>query len=268
MTIMSEKVDRKAEREARKEQKQLINAARGLRSKMIRYCQDERFAIALGHALPLYWNNYYDHTVADEMDMNESLRFFDWFFFDYQGEGLDKRIVESFAEDKAEELNEREMTVINGWLDTPAPSAYEFVDFDAINARFKLKNYFDQEEVVAFSPAGFGQSKRGDLILVRILPVGTDKIFSTVGAFIPQDEIEGLTDMIDEAREKDAEAHPGATENEFMRRNNHLIIHHTLDKAIDAGRFAVSRLDPTRMDKAVKRMGKKIATKFKRKKKK
>ncbi|MEM7801357.1 MAG: hypothetical protein AAF633_19340 [Chloroflexota bacterium] len=265
---MTEVIDKKAERQARKEQRQLINAARGMRSKMIRFCQDERFAQAFGKALPLYWNNFYDLTCADEMDMNESLRFFDWFFFDYQDEALDKRLVEYFAEEKREDVSEKELTVIDGWVDSPATSAYEFVDFDAINARFKLKDFFTEEEVIAFSPAGFGQSKRGDLILVRILPVGSDKIFSTVGVFLPQDEIKDLREKMDAALEADKEAHPEGTHNGFLRRNNHLITHHVLDQAIDAGRFAVSRFDPTRMDKAVKRAGKKIVGKFKRKKKK
>ena len=36
--------------------------------------------------MPLYWNDFYTIESADEMDQNESLRFFDWFFFDYQHE--------------------------------------------------------------------------------------------------------------------------------------------------------------------------------------
>lgn len=265
---MTEKIDKKTEREARKAQRKLLNAARNMRSKMIRFCQDERFAPLLGSGLPLYWRDFYDHTNADEMDMNESLRFFDWLFFDYQPDPAQPRIAELFAQEKREELDERERQLIDAWVDTPAPSAYEYLDFDAINARFKLKNYLgEQEDVVAFAPAGAGQSKKGDLILTRLLPVDEDLIFSTVGAFIPREELDGLREMIADARAEDAKTYPDASERDFMRRNNHLIVHFAIDKSIDAGRFAVSRLDPKRIDKAVKKVGKKIAKKIGRKKK-
>ena len=68
-------VDKKAEREAKKRQKKLTNAARDLRRKILRYCQDERFAPALAAGIPLYWDDFYTIENADEMDPNESFRF-------------------------------------------------------------------------------------------------------------------------------------------------------------------------------------------------
>lgn len=257
---MTEKVDRKAARAARKAQKQLENAARGLNKRMIRFSQDERFAESLANALPIYWDSYYDMETADEMDMTESLRFFDWFFYDYTPDADTPTLFETWVAEHRENLSEREQEVVDGWKEMAAPSAYVFNDYDAINAHFKLTEFFTGEDRIAKSPAGFGNSQRGDLILVRILPVGAEGLFSTVGAFIPADEIDGLKEKIDTAREADGKG----DHNDFMRRNSHLVVHHAMEKSVDEGRFAVSRLDPTRMDKAVKRAGKQMAKKFKK----
>lgn len=225
---------------------------------MIRFSQDERFAASLAQALPIYWDGFYDIETADEMDMTESLRFFDWFFYDFTPDADTPTVFETWVAENREELNDREKEVVDGWMQMPAPSAYVFVDYDAINAHFKLTEFFTGEELIAKSPAGFGNSKKGDLILVRILPVGSEGLFSTVGAFIPQDEVAGLKEKMDAARA----AEPAEDHNAFLRRNSHLIVHHAMEKSVDEGRFAVSRLDPTRLDKAVKRAGKKLAKKF------
>ncbi|MFT5193697.1 MAG: hypothetical protein ACI9EW_003715 [Cellvibrionaceae bacterium] len=258
---MIEKVDRKTARAARKEQRQLENAARGLNRRMIRFSQDERFAVSLAAALPIYWDNYYDIETADEMDMTESLRFFDWFFHDYTPNAETPTLFATWVAEQGEDLSDREKEVVDSWKDTAAPSAYIFNDYDSLNAHFKLTEFFTGEELIAKSPAGFGNSKKGDLILVRILPVGSARLFSTVGAFIPQDEIRDLKEKIEAAREAD----PDGDHNSFMRRNSHLVVHHAMAMSVDEGRFAVSRLDPTRMDKAVKRAGKTMVKKFKKK---
>lgn len=259
--IMIEKrLERKAARAARKEQKQLENAARGLNKQMIRFSQDERFAVRLAEALPIYWDGYYDMETADEMDMTESLRFFDWFFYDYTPDADTPPIFETWVAEHYEELNEKEQQVVDGWKEMPPPSAYIFNDYDAMNAHFKLTDFFTGEDLIAKSPAGFGYSKKGDLILVRILPAGNELLFSTVGAFVPSDEIDGLKEKIDAAREED----PDGDFKAFLRRKSYLMVHHAMEKSVDEGRFAVTRLDPSRMDKAIKRAGKNMAKKFKK----
>jgi len=117
------------------------------------------------------------------------------------------------------------------------------------------------------STAGPGASKKGDLILTRLVPVGSEIVFSVVAAYIPEDEIAGLAETFEAARTADQEANPDASYVEFFRRHSYLIVHHALSQSVAEGRFAVSRLDPTRIDKAVKRSAKKIAKKFKRKRK-
>lgn len=260
------KVDKKAERAEKKAQKQRINASRSLRRKMIKFTQDERFAQGLAKALPLYWDNYYTIETADEMDLTESLRFFDWFFFDYSDEDC-QRPFDVFKAESDTLLDEREQEVLASWSEVFPPSAYEYLDYDGFSNRFKLRDYFTKEEFTAVSTSGPGRSNKGDLILTRLVPVGTDIVFSVVAAYLPQDEIEGLSERVTAAQEADKEEYPDASYAEFFRRHSYLLVHHAIAKSVDEGRFAVSRLDPTRVDKAVKRTAKKVAKKFKRKKK-
>ena len=260
------KVDKKAARAEKRSQKQRINASRSLRRKMIKFAQDERFAPALAKALPIYWNGFYSLETADEMDFTESLRFFDWFFFDFD-DGEVGRPYQAFVAEMGDALDEKEQEVLAGWGDVFPPSAYEYLDYDGYSNRFKLRDYFTKEEFTAVSTAGPGASKKSDLILTRLVPVGSDVVFSVVAAYIPEDEIEGLTERFEEAREKDQAENPEASYADFFRRHSHLVVYHALAKSVELGRFAVSRLDPTRVDKAVKRTAKKVAKKFKRKKK-
>lgn len=263
----TEKVDKKAQREARKKQKRLKNAAVALRRKMINYSRDERFARALAAAVPLYWNDFYTIESADEMDQNESLRFFDWFFFDYQPAD-EPRLIERFYEEEAGNLDENQREVLEGWRDAPPASAFEYVDFDAYTNRFKLRDFFTDEEFTAISTAGSGYAQKGDLILTRLVPVGEELIFSTVGAFIPEDEIADLADKIAAAKENFLKENPDASDADFLRANNNLIIHHALSMSVENDRFAVTRLDPTRVDKAVKRQVKKTVKKLRKGRKK
>ncbi len=129
-----------------------------------------------------------------------------------------------------------------------------------------MRDFFTGEEIVATTAAGSGEAQKGDLILTRIVPAGDELIFSTVGAYIPEDEIVDLSEKMAAAKEAYLEEHPEASDNEFMRRHSHLIIHHALDQSVEKGRFAVSRLDPTRIDKAVRRSVKKAVKKVRRRK--
>lgn len=264
--VEEKKLDKKALREARKKQKQLQKAANTLRRKMIVYCRDERFALALAAAVPTYWNDFYSIETADEMDQNESLRFFDWFFFDYQHEG-EPRLIERFHEEHFDELDENQQTVLSGWLDAQPAAAYEYLDFDAFTNRFKLRDFLTEEEFVASSTAGSGYATKGDLILARLIPVGEEMIFSTVGAFIPDDEITDLAEKMAAAKEEFLADQPDGDHTAFMRRYGYLIIHHAMHESVENDRFAVTRLDPTRVDKAVKRQVKKAVKKLRKRKK-
>ena len=86
----------------------------------------------------------------------------------------------------------------------------------------------------------------GEVILTRLVSIQDQLEFSTSAAYLPAAEITDLADKLEAARKEDAETYPDATHDEFMRRHNHLLVHHALAEAKVQGRPPVARLDPNR----------------------
>jgi hypothetical protein len=221
------------------------DAVRFLRFDLPRFARDDRFVDDFDKAVPLYWNEYYEASNAGEMSQFEALRFLDWFVFDYTLQD-GKRILEIYQEEEAKNLKPAEKKLLDRWMDAPPASAYELLGYEG--QMLHLQDYVSKEEAEAFEASGRGHVEIGELILTRLVPVGEQNEFGTVAAYLPADEIDGLAEKLETARKVDAEAYPGATEEEFLRRNNHLIIHHALAEAERVGRPPVARLDPQRTD--------------------
>ena len=233
--------DQAAERELREQ----ADAARFLRFDLPRFARDERFVADFDRALPLYWNNQYDAGNAGEMSEFEALRFLDWFVFDYSLED-GTRILDIYQKEVSEDLKPSQHKLLESWMDAPPASAYELLGYEG--QVLNLRNFLTEETVDVFEAGGRGNVEVGEVILDRVVPVGGQFEFSTVAAFLPAAEISDLTEKLAAAQEVDAEEHPGATQEQFLRRNNYLIIHHALAEAERVGRPPVARLDPNRTD--------------------
>ncbi len=233
-----------------RERREQVDAARFLRLDLSRFARDDRFTADYERALPLYWNNYYDAGSAGEMSQFEALRFLDWFVFDYTLED-GSRILEIYHNEAEEKLKPNEKKLLDSWMDVPAACAYELTAYDGQN--LQLRDFVTGEAFEAFEAGGRGNVDIGDLILTRLVPVSEKLEFSTVAAFLPAAEIGDLKEELKLAQTRDAEAYPGATQAEFLRRNNYLIIHHALAEAERVGRPPVARLDPERTDPPIQK---------------
>ena len=236
--------DQAAERELREQ----ADAARFLRFDLPRFARDERFVPDFDRAVPLYWNNQYDAGNAGEMSEFEALRFLDWFVFDYTLED-GTRILDVYQKEVSGELKSIQKKLLESWMDAPPAGAYELLGYEG--QVLNLRNFLTGETSDVFEAGGRGNVEVGEIILDRLVPVAGKLEFSTVAAFLPADEISDLAEKLEAAQEADAEAHPGATQEEFLRRNNQLFIHHALAEAERVGRPPVARLDPNRTDAPV-----------------
>lgn len=233
----------------RKERAQ-ADAARFLRRELPAFASEDRFEAAYDAALPVYWNDFYDAENDWLMNDFEALRFLDWFVFDYElPEG--QHIVDIYMQEQQGQLTEEQRTLLESWLEAPPFSAYELVDYEG--QRLQLRDHFTSEELEVFEAGGRGNVEVGEIILTRLVPVFGRWEFSTVAAYLPDGEAEGLTEKMEAAKAAFMEAHPQASHGDFMRANNHLIIHHALAQAEAAGRPPVARMDPQREDKPVPR---------------
>lgn len=245
----------KADQAVEKERAQLMGGGRWLRRDFLTYARDERFAEAFAIALPLYWNNLYNLENAEEMSQNESFRFFDWFVFDYQA-GDQPRLVEVYHQEKYDHLSNHQQQVLDSWLEASAASAYELIDYEG--QMLHLKDFFTGEEFEVYEPGGHSILNEGDLLLGRIVKIQDQLEFSTVVAYLPQEEIGNLAEKMEAVKMADLESHPDADHAAFLRRNTHLIIHHALEQAKAQGRPPVAALDESRADEMVRQAARQV----------
>jgi hypothetical protein len=238
-----------------KERAQMMGGGRWLRRDFLTYARDERFAEDFAAALPLYWNNLYNLDNAEEMSQNEAFRFFDWFIFDYQPQ-RQPRLIESYRQEKYEYLSSHQQQVLDSWMDAGAAGAYELLSYEG--QILHLRDFFTGEEYTVYEPSGHGIVEEGDLLLGRIVRIQDQLEFSAVVAYLPQDEIAGLAEKMEAARTADAETHPDADHDAFLRRNAHLIIHHALAQAEIKGRPPVAALDQNRADEMVRKAARQV----------
>lgn len=241
------KIDQAAEQEKRA----LTEATRFLRRDLLKFSRDEQFAGDFAQALPRYWNGLYTIENAEEMSQEEALRFFDWFMFDYQLEN-GRYLINHYVESRYEDLSSVQQAVLDQWKDADPSAAYELVGYDG--QTLHLKNFLTGETVDAWEATGRGIVQVGEVILTRLVPVQERYEFSTTAAYLPHDEIGDLRQKLEAARQADLEQYPDATAVEFLRRHNHLIVHHALAEAERVGRPPVARLDPDRPDKKTQKI--------------
>lgn len=228
-----------------REQRDQGEAARYLRLELPRFARDERFVADFNEALPLYWNNYYEAENVGEMSEFEALRFLDWFVFDYKLED-GSRILDIYAEEFADSLTPLQLSLLNSWQEAAPAGAYEMLSYDG--QELQLRDVFSDEAFTVFEASGRGNVEVGEVILSRLVPVFEQMEFSTVAAYFPGDESKGLVEYVQTAQDATEDAEDSLTTAEFMNNNNYLLIHYALQKAEEADRPPVARLDKNRTD--------------------
>jgi uncharacterized protein YecA (UPF0149 family) len=232
------------DQEKEREQREQSEAARFLRLELPRFSRDERFVAEFEKALPRYWNNYYEAENAGEMSEFEALRFLDWFVFDHKLED-GSRILDIYEKEHADSLTPMQRSLLESWQEAGPAGAYELLSYDG--QLLELRDVFNDETLSVFEVSGRGNVEIGEVILTRLVPVFNQIEFSTVAAYLPGKESNDLASYMQAAKDAEQEANNQSLA-EFVNDNSHLIIYYALQKAEEAGRPPVSRLDPHRTD--------------------
>lgn len=241
----------KEDQQQEQEQRAASEGVRYIRRDMLKFARDERFNEDFATALPIYWNDYYTFDTAEEMSQAEALRFFDWFTFDYElADG--RRLVNIYYEERFEDLSTPQQKALEEWRLAPPASAYELTGYEG--QTLFLQDYFTGEEVTVYESGGRGNVAVGELILGRIVPVMDKAEFSTTAAYLPAAEIQDIKEKMEAAEAAYLAEHPEADHEQFMRANNHLLIHHALAQAEVQKRPPVARLDADRSDKKTQKV--------------
>ena len=235
------RIDAAKEREEREQHE----AAHFLRLELPAFARDERFASEFDKALPIYWNNYYEAENAGQMSEFEALRFLDWFVFDHRFED-GSRILDIYVDEQAASLTPMQRSLLESWQGAGPASAYELLDYHG--QVLELQDVFSEEKSSVFEASGRGNVEIGEVILIRLVPVFDQFEFSTVAAYLPGAESNELIPYMQSAQEAQHSSNSTQTLVNFVKDNSYLIIHYALQKAEEAGRPPVARLDPHRTD--------------------
>lgn len=248
----------KIEQEKAKEERAWESAATFLRRDLIAFAREERFAESFAAGIALFFNDYYTIETAGQMSEPETLRFFDWFTYDFIPADR-PRLIEIYHEEK-EELDDKESNILQGWLAAGPASAYSLADATGEGKQtLHLHDLFDDSEHVVEQSGGPGRAELGDVLIARLLPFRDQTRMSGATGYLPADEADGLKPFIlTEWEAFQAEA-PETTWSDFARQRSYLLAHYELEAAKKAGRPPVARLDPDRpkshVVQTVRRMG-------------
>jgi hypothetical protein len=249
----------RADKEAERERRAWKEAARFLRRDLIAFAQEEQFAAAFAESLPVYWNGLYELSNADQMSEPEALRFFDWFLFDYeQPDG--RRLIDIYAEENIADLSTHQQQMLAGWRETAVTGLYELLSYEGQTLQFR--DYMTGETYEVYEPSGRGAVEIGELVIARLVPIEDRLEMSTTAAYLPAAEITDVAEKLAAAKAAYLETHPDADQQTFMRRHNHLIIHHALAEAENQGRPPVAALDHTRPDAKQQKLANRLKAKF------
>lgn len=248
----------KIEQAEAKERRDWESAARFLRRDFIALAQEERFAESFAAGMALFFNDYYTIETAKQMSEPESLRFFDWFTYDYIPQDR-PRLIEIYHQEKGELMDDKEASLLEGWMAAGPASAYVLTDATGEGKQiFHLRNLLDDQETIIRDTGGPGRAENGDVLVARVLPFRDELRLSGATGYLPADEAAELKPFIMKAWESYQEEQEEARWEDFARRRSYLLAHYELEAAKKAGRPPVARLDPDQPQSQVGRIARQV----------
>jgi len=226
-------------------------AAQNMRIALIGYAKESDLAADMGIGLGLFWQDRYTLDTVEQMSVDESLRFFDWFAHDYrlqrqkEAARQGKRLIEVYRAEMDDALTEKEAAVLDAWMESPPGSAFVLDEADQAQGIVVVRDLFVPGGTVSVengSPAKHGEV--GQILLARPLPEHDHVCLSGSTVLLPASEQEGLRQAIEAARQSYLEEYPAATMEQFLRDRAYLLTHYALEWADREGRPAVAADDP------------------------
>lgn len=224
-----EPLDRAAQAEARA----WDVARRNLTRNVIAFAHEPRFAQSFAEGLKQFWNGHYTIETTDGMSEDESLRFFDWFAFDYTPADR-PRLLEVYLAEKGATLAEVERKQLDYWLAARPISAYRVES--VAEGDIALRDVFDDSAATVTSEAGASAAKTGEILLARYVQVQDKLRFSGSTVRLPESCQAELVAMMRQAFDESRAEKPEAAFDEFLRARGYLMGHFAIKQAEAEGR--------------------------------
>jgi len=149
-----------------------------LRSKLAEFADHEMLMDEVGIARERYFS-VIDPDLADYEDEFLMERFFEWFIFDYRIRG--RTLLEYVT--MAGNFTSEEIELLNKWGKTRS-SIYQVIRISD-DSSVTLRDLLRGGEVVVADPDITQELASGQILFIRILPVGVEYEFSTGGLILP-----------------------------------------------------------------------------------
>jgi hypothetical protein len=246
------------------------HAAQDMRVALIGFAKEKRFVKALAIGLGLFWQDRYTADTVHMMSVDESLRFFDWFAYDYalyveaeEGAGSSsisgKRLIEVYRDEVADALTEKEAATLEGWIESLPGSAFVLEGTDVERGSVVIRDLFLPERtLVVRDTAAAKHGLVGQILLARPLPEREGLRLGGATAVLPAIEEGGLCAFLEDARQAYLDAHPESTMAQFLRDRAYLLTHYALEWAEREGRPATAAQDPDAVKPGAKSLQKLI----------
>jgi len=226
-------------------------AAQNMRIALIGYAKESDLAADLGIGLGLFWQDRYTLDTVEQMSVDESLRFFDWFAHDYrlqrqkEAARQGKHLTEVYRAEVGDALTDKEAAVLDAWIESPPGSAFVLEEADPAQGRVVLRDLFLPGRTVTVEDASAAKhGEVGQILLARPLPEHEHMRLSGSTVLLPASEQAGVREAIEAAWQSYLEEYPAATMEQFLRDRAYLLTHYALEWADREGRPAVAADDP------------------------
>lgn len=149
-----------------------------LRRKLAEFADSEIFAEEMELARELYFS-VMDPDLVDEKDDFLMERFFEWFIFDYRIRG--RSVLDYFGMTGG--LSEEEKAMLNKWKHARS-SAYLVLQVDE-NCVLTLRDIIRERDTLVQDRQAACEVEPGQILFIRVLPLGEENEFSTGGLILP-----------------------------------------------------------------------------------
>jgi hypothetical protein len=212
---------------------QWVAADAALREALSRFASQARFEEEFLRAFLIYWSAEDEEDLPIDLehvdpDSEEFLLTFEWFVYDYRESESGKRIIDLFAEAEGPRLPALQRQLLEARRQQ-CIDLYEVHRIEDGRRYHVLRVMTGQEYAVDDEPSA-GSLAPGDLLAVRLLPVGERWYPSTLFRSFSPADLPRLTATLRLSYEDFQQEHPGASWEEFLRENGFLFNDYTLER--------------------------------------
>ncbi len=198
----------------------LTVAEAALLTALYRYAQGPQFQNDLVQAFEVYWGGRYDFRAVTDEDAEDMRRTIEWFLHDaHVGEGR-RHVIDLFIENETRDYAPEVLEVLRAW----ANSALAILRVERRSAgRLEAYDLLRDQPLTVVDAMLARNAREGDLLVGRLFTFQGEYRLSRMTMLLPRPFEEPLVAYVRNAYAFYRDEHPGATLDEFLRENGHLV---------------------------------------------